>query len=233
MAKDEVRKRWETRAGAVLIWIAGVIFAVAASFAIRGEVPNAWRLAGGILQLLGIGIGVLVRAWKWFETTDARWPAEWLRDARRAFTRRLRPVRRWMRSKLGRESEVKDQTVGVGTATVEATALPVGISRSPAEDPDLEQRVERLEKQVSRLRRRIGEVQQAAHQRADTLEERLRSVRKGYREADRDLEERLAEQIRGVAVGSLRWEYVALGWFVVGVLATTWAGDLPAPPVPG
>lgn len=231
--QDESQDRWERRIGAVIIWIAGVMFCVFMAFGIRGGGEAAWRLAGGFLELSGLVMGVGVRFKKWIDATGARTPVEWLRHRGRRALRVLRRAWRWVRERLGREPEPEEQVVSVGTATETSSAGPVGVSKSPRRAPDLEERVERLEEQVSLLRRRIGEVQAGAHRRAKRLERRLRSVRNNLHDADKRLRQEMEGKVREAAVGSLRWEYVALAWFVLGVLATTWAGVLPEPPVPG
>lgn len=110
------------------------------------------------------------------------------RRLRRPFLRAWRWLKEKVRGKPERHVITPEPT------TVKATAGSVGISQSPSEEPTLEVRVGRLEKQISLLRRRIGEVHTDAHQRAEKLEERLRKVRNDLREADRrqkDLLERV------------------------------------------
>lgn len=141
------------------------------------------------------------------------------RRLRRPFLRAWRWLKEWFRT------EPEPQTVGVGTAKAEATAGSVGVSKSPREEPTLEDRVEWLEHQVSRLRRRIGEVHTDAQQRADRLEKRLRRVRSDLREAD----QKQKELLKRVTVGGFEWEVLGLVWFLLGVVVATWGPYLPLP----
>lgn len=180
----------------------------------------AWASTGALLEISG-----LVRtAWSLDEKlSEAKKIPRFAERVRRRLLRRLRSGWRRLRSALGRDRRGEAQSIGAPVARVEATAGSVGVSKSPAKESTLEVRVEQLEKQISLLRRRIGEVHTDAHQKAVELEERIREVRNDLLEADR----RQKDLLERVTVGGFEWEVLGLCWFLLGVVAATWGAALP------
>lgn len=220
MRTGESGDDWEERVDFWAIAVLVPLFAYWGPTQLSISETLAWTSTGALLEVAGLLRAAVSLEGKVAEANgDPRLAVRLGRRLRRPFLRAWR----WLKSKL--EEKPEPQTVGTGTAKVEATAGSVGVSKSPSEEPTLEDRVERLEDQVSRLRRRIGEVRTDAHQRAERLEKRLRKVRNDLQEADR----RQKKRLEWMVVGDFAWEFVGLCWFVLGVAAATWGPDLPLP----
>lgn len=180
----------------------------------------AWASTGALLEIAG-----LLRAAVSLERKVAEAHGEPRLAVRVGRRLRLPVVRAWRWLKEKFKKKPRSQTIGAPGARVEAEAFAPAVSQSPGEEPTLEDRVEWLEHQVSRLRRRIGEVHTDAQQRADRLEKRLRRVRSDLREADQEQKELL----KRVTVGGFEWEVLGLVWFLLGVVVATWGPYLPLP----
>ncbi len=227
MSENAAGRVWEWWGWPVLIFSLGLLAAVVVSFRVRSGTPGALRLAGLFLELLGLLAGGFLLSKSWVEYGNAHGLFRRLRDAGSRGRRALRRAWHRMLVRLGlAEEEPEHQVVTAGTAKATAEAGSVGISQTAPPERDLEDRVEHLEEQVEHLHGQITDMRKEASRRAHRLEEKLRAAKKDLRKARRRLRNDLEEQVRDVAVGSLRWEWVALGWFVAGVLATAWAGVL-------
>lgn len=172
-------------------------------------------MTGGLLELAGFSTVTISLSWKLRPFTEGPSLTERIR-------RRFRKVWWWILLKLGREQEgrtvsISGEAGGIGLAGGEAQ-----LSVRPA-NADVERWIEYLEEEFEALRERVAKVSRKHEEHMDRLEEKLKEVRRESRESDRHVEE-LVERI---AVGSLRWEVLGLAWFVLGIIATTWAPDLP------
>lgn len=223
MAADDRRAQCEERLAIALFTVVGVLVALSVSFLARDNVAAAWRVAGGLLELAGfstvaIGLGRKVRPF-----TEGPPPTE---RARRFLSRAWR----WILSKLGRKPEGRTVKLKASSGGHSTSGARGRISVRPADDSEVERWIEYLDEELQALRERVVQVSRKHRERMDRLEEKLERYRQESRKSDRQVEE-LVERI---AVGSLRWETVGLAWYVLGVIATTWAPDLPFPlPVGG
>lgn len=221
MPNDDRRARWEEVFTTILFGCAGVLGAIAISFLLRDDVVAAWRMTGGLLELAGFSTVAISLGRKLRPFTEGPPLTERIRQ-------RFRKVWRWILSKLGREREGKTVSIsgeagGIGLAGGEAR-----LSVRPADDADVERWIEYLDEELEALWERVATVSRKHRERTDRLEGKLKEVRRESRESDR----RVEELVERIAVGSLRWEILGLAWFVLGVVATTWAPQLPFP-LPG
>lgn len=102
------------------------------------------------------------------------------------------------------------------------------LSVRPSDDAEMGRWIKYLDEELQALRERVSKVSRKDRERMDRFEEKLKEVRRESRESDR----RVEELVERIAVGSIQWEIVGLVWFVLGVVASTWAPDLPVP-MPG
>lgn len=213
-----------------LVTAAVVVGVVLCAFRVREEPAAGWELAGGVLQLFGFGVGAFLLARRAIVFGDARRPSRWFRDARLALRRRLRPM--WLRFReligwpAGKKRVSASKTVPIdgvmaGTSEDSAAGRPVGA--------EVETWIRYLDRRLDTLEDRIEEQREERERDAEQLRRRL----DGMRRAMRQEVGRLEGQIKEATVGSLRWEYVAIAWFVIGVVVSTWASALPAIPVTG
>lgn len=164
---------WEDR---VDFWATAVLvplFAYWAPTQFGSSEALAWASSGALLEIAGLLRTAVSLDEK---VSEAKGIPRFAERLRRRLLHRFRRVWRWVKEKLRRKPEPTVLTPE--PVTVKATAGSVGVSQTPGEEPTLEVRLERLEKQVSHLRRKIGEVQAAAHHRAEKLEDRLRELQK-------------------------------------------------------
>lgn len=230
MANDGAETRRAGLTWPAVVTAAVVVGVVLYAFRAREEPAAAWELAGGVLQLCGFGVGALLLAGRVIVVGDARRPSRWLRDARLALRRRLRPLWLRFRELIGWPAENKrvsgSKTVPIdgvmaGTSEDSAVGRPVG--------GEVETWIRYLDGRLDTLEDRIEEQREERERDVEQLRRRLDGVRRAMRQEVG----RLEGQIKEATVGSLRWEYVAIAWFVIGVVVSTWASALPAAPVVG
>lgn len=191
-------KSWVARTKGVFSFAVGVILCLAVWSLTDSQIHAVIRRSGLSLQLGAVAIlayrlGVLQQH---FETTP--WwskPWAWIRD----FPTRFKP---------------EPQIAHGEPATVKVSAQPGTVERS---HETLEEKVERLDRQVGNLKERLDETKTELLEKHDTLRDDFEE----YKERQSEKMDQFQNALQEVTLGDLWMEGVALGWLFLGPLMVT------------
>jgi hypothetical protein len=206
-ASGWIRRAWRVFAVAPRhVWVTlGVIAAAyAAGLVVAGTPANHARIAGALLQTLGLGT-----------------VAMGLRNLRKIFGREpfSSLVSGWLRDVIGLFRRPQRQGVNVSATSggqVEARSSAEAIV-APGPDAPLERRVEILEAKLENLRAKLDQTVQDFSKRLARVRDDVRQERMERVENVTTVEKKFEE----VSIGGIHLEMMGLTWLLVGVLLGT------------
>jgi hypothetical protein len=168
---------------------------------------QAFRWAGGSLQTLGLLL-VFVQLYSTARRFNRPPPLEGFRN----WFAKVRVAFGWRRI-------VSASAISLGSSTAAGTSFQAVLIKA---NPTLKDRVDALEKEVTRLQTLARENHVTAITRIDALQQQTNDITSSMRSAHAELSGKLEDH----AVGDLSMAFAGIGYTLVGTILATLAGDM-------